>query len=376
MWESLIQRKLDSLKADFRHRELRIEHEPSFSHNDYLGLASHPRIRQAAIRCLERGQSGSRGSRLLGGHSKDFEQVEAEIARFFNCPSALFFSTGYLANLSAVQALASLSDVIVSDERIHASLIDGIRLSGVEKKIVEHQKWLDWVPQASKKSLLISESLFSMDGDCVDAAALRAAWEKSEGFLLLDEAHAAGVFAESGRGLSEDWRDWSRMAVVVTFGKAFGVSGGAVLCSQPVRDWILNTARSFIYTTAAPPVVPAMVRASMDVLTQEGRERRESLWKRAQNTRAFLRAAGVPIGLENEPWDRFSPIIPVFLPGNDRALRFSETMRNSGFDLRAIRYPTVAPGSERVRISLSLTVSEEQTCRLAEEVVRQWKAFS
>lgn len=375
MWLERIEKELEFLKSDARLREIRVEEGISFSHNDYLGLANHPAIREAGQRALGHLPSGSRGSRLLGGHYGETARVEKAIAKFFRAPAALLFPTGYQANIGIFQAMAPLADAVASDANNHASMIDGMRLTSLAREIVPHQAWSEWRPVPGKRYLLAAESLYSMDGDFVDDKSLQNAWESSQGFLVLDEAHAAGVFGPSGRGISEPWRDWDRMAVTVTFGKAFGVSGGAVLCSQAVRDWLVNSSRTFIYTTALPPVVPAMIEASLEVMLQEGLARRQSLWRRACAVRAAWREEGLPVGVSTGDWGPSSPIIPLFIPGNDRALRFSQFMRNSGWDLRAIRYPTVPQGLERIRVSLNLLATQEQTDLMTREVVKRWKAF-
>lgn len=375
MWQDEIEKRIRELKAEGRGRELRIDGGVSFSHNDYLGFSSHPTLREAGRRAMEKG-SGSRGSRLLGGHSHEIEAVEEKIAKFFGAPSALLFSTGYQANLGLLQALAPLAEAVASDANNHASLIDGMRLSRLEREVLPHQSWGEWEPAPARKYLLVAESLYSMDGDFVDEAGLREAWQRSEGFLVLDEAHAAGVFGLSGRGISEPWRDWRRMAMVVTFGKAFGVSGGAVLGSKALKEWLINSARTFIYTTALPPVVPALISASVELMYEEGEARRKELWRRAQDVRSFLVTEGLPVGPSFGDWGPSSPILPLLVPGNDRALRFAESMRDSGWDMRAIRYPTVPQGLERIRISLNLAATGEQTEKMAREVVKQWKTFS
>jgi 8-amino-7-oxononanoate synthase len=368
---------LTQLERNQLYRRLSVTEGISFLHNDYLGLSSHPQIREAGRKALEAERAGSRGSRLLGGNSHESEALEREIANFFQSPEAVFFSTGYLANLSAVQALSEVVDLIVSDEKNHASLIDGIRLSRKPRRIQRHQQW-DLTEDLRRQScLFVTESLFSMDGDVSEVAWLDRATESGDHFLLVDEAHAAGVFEEEGRGrFLSSRRDWSRTAVTVTFGKAFGVAGAAVLCSPELKEWIVNRARTFIYTTAPSPVVGAMVRASLQVAREESWRRRE-LWDRAREVRAMFQREGLP-GYETERpgSEPRSPILPVWVRGEERALRFCENMRESGFELKAIRYPTVARGTERIRISLSLEVTREVTQSMAKEVVKRWKGFS
>jgi 8-amino-7-oxononanoate synthase len=372
MWEERIGEYLDRQRKALAWRELSLSDAVSFSHNDYLGLAEHPELRLRALDSLKSAANGASGSRLLGGNSSALEALEARIAQFFESPCALYFPSGYQANLSAAATLAGLSDGVVSDEQSHASLIDGIRLSKKPKQVVPHNQWKSLsTPQCP---LFVAESLYSMDGDFVDWEGLKTAVKASHGFLLLDEAHAAGVFDPTGRGFTASDRDWEKMAVVVTFGKAFGVAGGAVLSSPSVKALLINAARPFIYSTAPLPAQAAYVVAALEVMEAEGRARRSQLWERSAWVRKQLQNAGVPVlGAEK---DRFSPIVAVPIAGNDRALRFSQTMRNLGWDLRAIRHPTVAKGSERIRVSVNLRATWEQTEKMVQELVEQWKVFS
>jgi 8-amino-7-oxononanoate synthase len=384
-WKTLLESRIRDWRELGQYRELAAEENNaavrSFSHNDYLGLSNHPQIIEAASKQLSHVPSGARGSRLLGGNEPCFAAVEAKIADFFHAPAALFFSSGYLANQAIVTALGGIADEILSDEKCHASLIDGVRLCKTPRKVVPHQGWAEQLELATKagfseRPLLVAESLYSMDGDAVDEEALRAFWQKSGGFLILDEAHAAGVFDDSGLGISTAWRDFSKMAVTVTFGKAFGVAGAAILCSSAVKEVLVNSARSFIYTTAPSPWVAALVSAALDVMHKEGEGRRRELRARAREMRGFFDENGLEIPRFTSTWDAESPIIPVVLGGNDRALRFAQVMRRFGWSLKAIRYPTVSKGAERIRISLNLDASQSETREFAKEVVRQWKAFS
>lgn len=367
--------KLAELRAQHRLRELARPAGASFVHNDYLGLSRHPHVIEAGIKALRDGGAGSRGSRLLGGNSGEYEAAEERIAEFFGAPAALWFSSGYLANLGVVRALGELTDTIFSDEKNHASLIDAITLAKRRKQIVPHGKWAE-VRGIGPDSLVVSESLFSMDGDFVDWNELRPVLDSSGAFLVMDEAHAAGIFGEDGKGLHREWPHWDRLAVVVTFGKAFGSAGACVLGSQKLKSFLINSARSFIYTTAAPPALPAMVVAAAEVLEKEPELRRE-LWRRSEWVRAQLRALGsLALPPERTAWERKSPIIPLLIPGDDRALLFAESMRQSGIELRAIRFPTVPRGGERLRISVNLGASWEETQLMTSELVRQWTAFS
>lgn len=368
-WDQHIEARLAEWKSEGLLRELRAESGVSFSHNDYLGLSRHPEILEAGRKALVDEGSGSRGSRLLGGNSRAIERAEERIAAFFRAPAALFFPSGYQANLGVGRVLAELADTVLSDERNHASLIDALQLARTPKQIVPHLGWRHH-PRPAGKLLLVSESLFSMDGDNPLDSGLFELHRDTDSFLLFDEAHAAGVFREEGRGFFPG--DFSRAAVTVTFGKAIGVAGAAVLCSPALKAWLVNRARSFVYTTAPSPVVPAMVAASLDVIEREP-ARRQELWERARRARDILRPTG-QLPLERNAWEKSSPVIPFLVPGEENALRFCENMRNSGFGVRPIRYPTVARGQERVRVSLNLLATREECDSLAQEMVKQWTA--
>ncbi len=368
-----IREGLEGLRTQAALRELRLDAPVSFSHNDYLGLSRHPRLAERLKRIAGELPAGSGGSRLLGGHHPSHERAETALARYFDAPAALFFSSGYLANLAAVTALAPLTDGIVSDALNHASLIDGIRLSGQRKSIYPHLKPCRGGDDGTR--LWVTESLFSMDGNLVDQAALKAAMAPND-FLLVDEAHAAGVFCEDGRGLTAP-RDYARTVVTVTLGKAFGVSGAVLLCAPEVKRWIVNSARSFIYTTSPSPWTAELAAESVAVLEDEGLALRQRLWRRVETTRARL-AAQLPVGVyvpTQGLWESRSPVIPLHGPGNDNALRLSAYMREFGVEVRAIRYPTVARGAERLRLSLSLRASDEEMEHLIDTLVKaEWKA--
>lgn len=360
MFQEVFKKKLQSLREENLFRTLQPSSGVSFIHNDYLGISNHPQLKEAAIESLDIYGAGSRGSRLLGGHSSVFERAEEDIAAFFQAPSALLFSSGYLANLGVVQVLSECAEHVYSDEKNHASLIDGLRLTQRVKSIVPHGKWNEITAPISQ-SLFIAESLYSMDGDCLGVDAFFSTVQKTEGFALIDEAHAAGVFKQDGRGLIES-SDWEHHARVVCFGKAFGVQGAAVLCSLTLRELLINRARTFIYSTAPSPAVVNMIRQSLEII-KDSVERRKELWDRARHVRHTLHAF---LPKPQSEWEVRSPIIPIVVPGEEKALRLEQNMRQLGIGARAIRYPTVKKGSERLRLSLNLNVSRENTESMAE----------
>lgn len=370
-----IENELAKLRETESYRSLSPRAAQSFVHNDYLGLSKHPDILAAGVATLKKMGAGAGGSRLLGGHSSLFEELEQEIARYFAAPAAIFFSSGYLANLAAVTVVAPFVEHIFSDSLNHASLIDGIRLSGKPRTVVPHGEWRGVHSELLGPSLLVSESLFSMDGDFVDTEALKTFAEDPRAFLLLDEAHAAGVFG-GGRGIHSFWQGWDRKLVTVTFGKAFGAAGAALLCSREMREWIINSARSFIYSTAPAPVLAGMVLKSLDVSAKEG-WRREKLLERSRYVRRILQER-VPtlIKPEKSTLEQSSMILALRVSGERNALRFAQTVRQSLIDVRAIRYPTVARGQERVRLSLNIEMPDSAVDVLIEKLVQTWTEFS
>lgn len=354
--------RLKDIELNGERRQLSLPEGLSFYHNDYLGLSTYSPIIEAGHIALDVYGAGSTGSRLLGGHSRVFEEVEEDVAEFFGAPSALFFSSGYLANLGLITSLAPSFGRVLSDELNHASIVDALRLARTQKVIVKHNEWSNVA--ATSSDLIVTEGLFSMEGDFLD-------WDcvsSKKAFIVVDQAHSAGLFFENGKGLA---LPWNRAASVVTFGKAFGVAGACVLSSLEVRELLINQARSFIFSTATAPVVPAMVIASIRVLQKEA-WRREALWELAEEVRRILQPI---LGRAPNVWADRSPILSIPIPGADRALKFCEDIRKMGIDLKAIRYPTVPRGRERIRLSLGLSVTRDNTLMMADELVRQWKAL-
>lgn len=364
MFDERIKSQVQSHRDDGTYRFLQHTLANSFVDNDYLGLRRDPRLVEGAIGAMREFGVGSGGSRLLGGQNPLFENLEENIAHFFGAPNALFFSTGYLANLAIVSVLSKLSKRIVSDQKNHASLIDGIRLSKTACHVYEHGR----PPAFQDGDLVVSETLFSMDGDLVDLTSLLHQASSKDVFVILDEAHAAGVIGPSGHGLSEFEKvSWDRTALTVTFGKAFGAAGAAIVCSDSLKELLINEARSFIYTTAPSPAVAGALIESLKVVSSEG-YRREKLWSLALQVNEIvgdLRCTPV-----SSFWEARTPIIPVSVPSEALALRLAENMRESGIDVRAIRYPTVARGAERIRVSLNLNTSEKRTLEMARELVK------
>jgi 8-amino-7-oxononanoate synthase len=292
---------------------------------------------------------GSTGSRLLRGQREVFTRLENRFGAFKGSPRALYFSSGYLANLAVLSTLPAPGDVIFSDEHNHASLIDGIRLSPAQRRIFPHcdPAALDRMLAAetgTAQKFIVTESLFSMDGDIAPLAAYAAICRETGAVLIVDEAHAVGIYGARGSGLLEETAV-DALISVSTAGKALGVAGAFVAGPEWAIEYLVQRARPFIFSTAAPPPLAAAIEASLDVIDSE-------TWRRAElrQRAAYLRNL---LGIPGE-----SQIIPIVLGENERALEASRTLRRQGFDVRAIRPPSVALGTARLRITVNIGLAE------------------
>jgi 8-amino-7-oxononanoate synthase len=356
--ESRIADRLGAIRDGQLQRTLRPPHGIDFSSNDYLGLANDPRLKIAMARAIDQGGVGSTGSRLLRGDRDAFADVERKFAAFKETERSLYFSSGYLANLAVLATLPERGDVIYSDERNHASLIDGIRLSAAARVVFPHND-LEGLARAMHdrpaggQAFVVTESLFSMDGDVPPLAEYAALCRAAGATLIVDEAHAVGLYGERGSGLIEASgiaRDV--LLSVNTAGKALGVSGAFVAGPAWAVDYLIQRARPFIFSTAPPPSVAAALDASLDIIVNEP-ERRSLLAGRVLYLRNALRKAAVPVP------EGFTQIIPIVLGDNDRALLAAGQLQARGFDVRAIRPPSVAPGTARLRIAVNVGLSED-----------------
>jgi 8-amino-7-oxononanoate synthase len=361
--------RLEELEAKGLRRRLEEHEGADFSSNDYLGLSRHPELRQRLIEALARGPLSTPASRLLRGSTAAHRELEERLARWKGTEAALLFPSGYQANLALLTALLGPGDLAVSDASNHASIIDGLRLSGCEKAIYPHldaaaaeEALASRPPRA--RALLVTETLFSMDGDIAPLGRLLEAAERHGAALIADDAHAAGVFGgERGSGLLEDLGSERRAAAVVsTFGKAIGFAGAFVAGPRVIIDHLVNAGRPFIFTTAPPPAMLAAVGVLLDLAAREP-ERRRRVIALADRLRAALAAGGMP------PLGGGGPIVPVVLGGNERALRVAEHVRKRGYDVRAIRPPSVPPGTARIRISVHADHSQEEVDGVARAVL-------
>jgi 8-amino-7-oxononanoate synthase len=334
----------------------------AFCSNDYLGLASHPRVVQAAVDAAVRHGVGQGASHLLSGHSVAHEKLEHALAQFVQMPRALLFASGYQANIGAITALAGAGDAVFSDALNHASLIDGVRLSRAEVVRYPHAD-LDALSAAlgacrARAKLIVSDAVFSMDGDIAPVSALLDLAERHDALLLVDDAHGFGVLGPQGRGtLAHFGASSPRVVYVGTLGKAAGVSGAFVAGTPEAVELVLQRARTYIYTTAAPAMLAAAVEASLDLIRDE-EWRREHLRELVSSFRHSLRGWGAL-----SPSD--TPIQPLILGANDTALDAAAALRERGILVPAIRPPTVPEGTARLRVSLSAAHSREDVARLA-----------
>lgn len=324
----------------------------NFSSNDYLALAADPRLAAAAAEAAQTHGWGSGASPLVTGRSTWHARLEAALAAFEETEAALLFPTGYAANLGTIPALVGKEDVIYSDALNHASLIDGCRLSGATIAIyrhadVDHLRELLAATSRHGRRLIVTDTLFSMGGDLAPLPALAALAEEYGAMLLVDEAHATGVFGQHGRGVSEALGAEDGVHIRVgTLSKALGSVGGFVAGRRPLIEWLANRARPYVFSTALPAACAAAAWTALTVVRQEP-HRRTQLLAAAADLREQLRALGLPVGASQ------SQIIPVILGQPERVLAAAEVLRQRGLWVPPIRPPSVPPGQSLLRISLT-----------------------
>ena len=363
-----LQRDLDAQAAAGLRRGLVEPAGIDLVSNDYLGLAAHPVVIGRMQEALARVGAGSGGSRLLRGHHRCFRDIEERLAAFGGTECALLFSSGYAANVGLMQALVGSDDLVLSDERNHASLIDGLRLCGARKVIYAHQD-LEQVERIlrgprPRRTFIVTESVFSMDGDLTPLAELAELAERNGALLIVDEAHATGLYGERGSGRIEETGTRARvLASLHTGGKSLGTGGAWVAGSAEVRDTLLHRARSFLFSTAPLPVLCEGLAAGLDVLAAEP-ERRAGVHRKSAILRGALRDAGWFVAQD------LSPIVPLIVGTNEAAVALQQGLAAAGFDARAVRPPTVPPGTSRLRFTVRYPVADDDFTRLAAEVAR------
>jgi 8-amino-7-oxononanoate synthase len=341
----------------------------NFASNDYLGLTQHPQLKMAAADAAQRFGAGSGASRLITGTLAIHSELEARLAAFKQTPAALSFESGYAAALGTIPALFGQGDVIILDKLAHASLIDGARLSGAEIRVYPHNRldrlWelLDWARRKRKgaRILIITESIFSMDGDSCLLPEIVDLKDEFGAVLLLDEAHATGILGPNGAGFAAEYGLIDRVEIHLgTLSKAIGSSGGFIAGPASLIDLLINRARSFIYSTAPPPAAIAAAIAGLDIIASAtGDHLRAALWRNHEELTANLRRRPKPEG-------KRSAIVPIIVGSEEQALSLSEELVERGFLVPAVRFPTVPRGSARLRVTVSAAHQLQDVVNLRE----------
>ena len=335
----------------------------NFGSNDYLALAADPRVALAAAEAAREDGWGSGASPLISGHSARHERLQERLAEFEGTEAALLFSSGYAANTGTIAALAGPGDAVYGDRKNHASLWDGCRLSRADVRAYAHGDWRDLErllarSERCRRRLIVTDSLFSMDGDLAPLAELADLAERHDAMLLVDEAHATGVFGPKGRGVAEHLGVEGRIAVRVgTLSKALGCAGGFVAGSRTLIEWLVHRARSYVFSTALPGANAAGATVALEIVQQEP-QRRHDLLSRAADLRSGLAEQGWDIGRSA------SQIIPVVVGEAERAVAMAGALRERGLLVPAIRPPTVPEGEACLRISLTYGHTVEMIERL------------
>ena len=324
----------------------------AFCSNDYLGLASHPAIQEVVCKAVRQWGTGSGGSHVVNGHMTPHQMLEEALAQFVGADRALYYSTGYMANIGVVPTLVGRGDAVFADRLNHASLIDAVQLSRADHRRYAHKDMgqLEKMLASSdaKRKLILSDAVFSMDGDVAPLKELLDLAEQYDAWLVLDDAHGFGVLGQEGRGSLDHFGIpfHPRLVYIGTLGKAAGVSGAFVAGSSTVIEWLMQRSRSYIFTTASSPVIAAALLASLE-LVRQGEDLRGQLRQLAQSLHE---------GLQGTAWrilPSFTAIHPIIVGENDAVLKVSEALMDRGIWVPAIRPPTVPKGQARLRISLS-----------------------
>lgn len=340
----------------------------NFSSNDYLGLAGHPALKEAAKEAVDRFGAGAGSARLICGNLCVHSELEEALAEFKGCEAALSFSSGYATALGVIPAMVGAGDIVVIDKLSHASLIDAAKLSGAKLRVFAHNdlnaledilKWADRRKAEGKiaadsRALVITESVFSMDGDLAPLRDIVKLKEKHGAWLMVDEAHATGLYGEHRRGLAEEFEVAERVEIQMgTLGKALGAAGGYLCGSRALVDLLINKARSFVFSTAPCPAAAGAARAGVELVKGgEGEERRQRLWQIVD----LMKNGLIRIGWSLPPVR--SAILPLIVGDEGRAMELSGAMLEEGVLVPAIRYPTVARGEARLRLTASASHDE------------------
>lgn len=368
-FDAEINQRLEAIREQGLYRELRRVDSPqstriqiggeeflNFSSNDYLGLANEQSLKDAAIKAVEQFGTGAGASRLICGSLAPHHELEETLAKFKNVEAALSFSTGYATAIGTICALLGKEDVIIIDKLIHASIVDAARLCGAQLRVFGHNdlndlenilRWKTAVP-GRRHVLIVTESVFSMDGDQAPLREIVELKNKYGAWLMVDEAHAAGLYGQNRRGLAEELGVAGQIEVQMgTLGKAAGSSGGYICGSRVLIDYLVNRARSFIFSTAPAPAGAAAATAGVRLIqSKAGESRTKQLWDRVAQLRTLLKMPPVA-----SP----SAIIPVIIGEETKAVEAASELRKRRCFVPAIRYPTVARGQARLRVTVTAT---------------------
>jgi 8-amino-7-oxononanoate synthase len=368
---------LERLREKAQLRTLGVMSGVNLGSNDYLGLATEPKLKKAVAEAVQRaGAVGSTGARLLSGNAREWEELEAYFAEFVGSEESLYFGSGYAANVGLLSCVARPGDVFFSDALNHASLIDGMRLSGAKKVIYPHgdveflERTLREHQNISGAKVIVTESVFSMEGDVAPVGELARLAREYGAELVVDEAHAVGVCGPSGRGIvAEQGREKEVLATVCTCGKALASAGAFVCGGRALVEYLVNHARTFIFSTAMPAYLAGQIRAAVD-LARDADDKRMHLRTVADALRDALSAAGIEFG------ESTTQIVPVLLGSNELALHVAAHLDAKGFAARAIRPPTVPEGTARIRLSLTSNITLEDVRQIAAEIESARQTFS
>ncbi len=367
------QKKLEQLKGKNRFRSLNLPTGLDLTSNDYLGLVESTYLRDEAIRFLQDGGGiGAGGSRLLRGHTQVHADLEAYAATYFAAPKCLYFATGFQANSALFQTLCGRHDIIIFDEYVHASAREGIQNSNAQHIKAAHNdvgafeealRRVKAQQKADGQIWIAVESVYSMDGDVAPLDELYALAEEHDAMLVIDEAHGTGVLGPTGKGVSEALmmaHGYERIIMLHTCGKAIGVAGGLVCASEEVIDFMINGARGFIYSTAPMPLQAHLVQKSLEwIASEEGQGAREKLAMLSQKAQQLFGGLGNHGGTH---------IVPIVLGDDERAVHVANMLQQKGYDIRAIRPPTVLEGTARLRLSLSAALGEDVLDKFAADL--------
>ncbi|MBS1814053.1 MAG: glycine C-acetyltransferase [Acidobacteria bacterium] len=339
--------------------------------NNYLGLANHPKLIEAAVEATKTYGAGSGAVRTIAGTMKLHMQLEERIAAFKNVEACVVFQSGFAANAGTVSAILGKEDFILSDELNHASIIDGARLSRAKIKVFRHkdvahcEELLNEVKDEPGRKLIITDGVFSMDGDIGPVDKLADLAEKYGAIMMVDDAHASGVLGRQGRGSIDHFHQHGRVDIQVgTLSKAIGSLGGYVCGSKDLIDFLYHRARPFLFSTSHPPSVPASCLAAFDILESEP-DRMERLWNNTKTFKAMLESAGFDIGGNITPASE-TPILPIIIGDSAKTAEFSRVLFDAGLMATAITFPTVPQGKARIRTIVTSEHKPETLARAAE----------